>query len=433
MRRKLFVFLICFGLLTAFLAMSGVAEEAEGELLSPGLRVIAARCEMVVSGVPGGEVIFTEDDFIRAVGYEPDEITITSRPDSAVGQLTLGSVLIPEGQTLSGSNLDRISFMPSGNPDADTACFSFSADGAPYDYTCFVRLMSRGAVNNAPTLDCATAASLSAKVPEGGICGGRLAASDPDGDGLVFEIVSYPKHGSVMLSDRETGRYLYRPTAGYTGKDRFVYTVRDEWGNYAGEAEVRVTVSRFSTPEFADMSGSAETFARIVTSEGLMSGTLVGGEEYFYPERGVTRSEFTVNLLIAAGIEVGENAVTVFSDNDDIPVSARPYISMAYELGLSDGWIRGGEQIFLPNEEISLAEAALMTSRLLGIGYDSAVMVSAPLGEASWAKREIAALCSAGFAIENVGVTSNTLLDRASAAELLCGVLNIANDGGVRK
>jgi hypothetical protein len=106
---------------------------------------------------------------------------------------------------------------------------------------------------------------------------------------------------------------------------------------------------------------------------------------------------------------------------------------MAYELGLTDGWIRGGEQIFLPNEEISLAEAALMTSRLLGIGYDSAVMVSAPLGEASWAKREIAALCSAGFAIENVGVTSNTLLDRASAAELLCGVLNIARDGGVRK
>ena len=74
-----------------------------------------------------------------------------------------------------------------------------------------------------------------------------------------------------------------------------------------------------------------------------------------------------------------------------------------------------------------------MTSRLLGIGYDSAVMVSAPLGEASWAKQEIAALCCAGFAIESVGVTSNTVLDRASAAELLCGVLNIARDGGVRK
>lgn len=432
MRRKLFVFLISLGLITAFFAISGFAEDAEKPLLSPGLEVIAARSEMVVSGVPGGEVIFTEEDFIRAVGYEPDEITITSRPDSSVGQLTLGSVLIPEGQTLSGSNLDRISFMPSGNPSSETACFSFSADGAPYDYTCYVRLMSAGMTNSAPTLDCATAASLSAKVPEGGVCGGRLAASDPDGDALVYEIVSYPKHGSVMLADRESGRYIYRPTAGYTGKDRFIYTVRDEWGNYAGEAEVKVTVSRFGTPEFADMSGSAETFARIVTSEGLMSGTLVGGEEYFYPERGVTRSEFTVNLLMAAGLEPEDGAVTVFADNDDIPASARPYVSTAYELGLTDGWIRDGKQLFLPNEEISLAEAALMTSRLLGIEYGGAVMVSAPLGEASWAKYEIAALCSAGFAIDNAGVTSNTPLNRASAAELLCGVLNIAMDGGVR-
>ncbi len=431
MRRGL-PFAAVFALVLSLFVLTAGAKKSEASLLSPGLQVIAARCETVVSGVPGGEVIFTEEDFIRAVGYEPDEITITSRPDPSVGQLTLGSVLIPEGQTLSGANLDRISFMPSGNPSAETACFSFSADGAPYDYTCFVRLMSAGMTNSAPTLDCATAASLSAKVPEGGVCGGRLAASDPDGDGLVFEIVTYPKHGSVMLSDRETGRYIYRPTAGYTGKDRFIYTVRDEWGNYAGEAEVKVTVSRFGTPEFADMSGSAETFSRIVSEEGLMGGTPVGGEYYFYPERGVTRSEFTVNLIMAAGLDPEGGAVTVFADNDEIPVSARPYVSLAYELGLTDGWIRDGKQLFLPDEEISLAEAALMTSRLLGIEYDGAVMVSAPLGEASWAKYEISALCSAGFAIDNVGVTSNTLLDRASAAEILCGVLNIADDGGVR-
>ncbi len=431
MRRSL-PFAAVFVLILSLFVLTAGAEGSQSPLLSPGLEVIAAKSEMVVSGVPGGEVIFTEDDFVRAVGYSPDEITITSRPDPAVGQLTLGSVLIPEGQTLSASNLDRIAFMPSGNPNAREACFSFSADGAPYDYTCYVRLMQAGETNSAPTLDCATAASLSAKVPEGGICGGALAASDPDGDGLVFEIVSYPKHGSVRLTDREGGRYVYRPTAGYTGKDSFVYTVRDEWGSYAGEAEVRVTVSRFGTPEFADMSGSSETFARIVTSEGLMSGTLVGGEEYFYPTRGMTRSEFTVTLMIAAGIKADEsNAATVFADYGDIPASARPYVAKAYELGLTDGWIVGGEQIFQPNGEISLAEAAMMTSRLLGLEYDSVVEVSASLGEASWAKYEIAALCSAGFSIDRSGITSNTPLDRASAARLLCGVLYIAEDGGI--
>jgi len=401
------------------------------ELLSPGLLVIASRCEMVVSGVPGGEVIFSGEDFARTLGYEPEKITITSRPDSAVGQLTLGSVVIPEGQTLSAGNLDRISFMPSAYPCDESTSFRFSADGSAYEYTCIVRLMAAGEVNSAPTLDCATAAALSAKVPEGGICGGRLAASDPDGDDLVFEVVSYPKHGSVQITDRSGGRFIYRPESGYTGKDRFIYTVRDEWGNYAGEAEVKVTVSRFSAPDFADMSGSSETFARIATAEGLMSGTTVGGVDCFYPERGVTRSEFTVMLMSAAGIEVEDGEIGVFADSAEISASAMPYIAAAYKLGLTDGWIIDGKQMFLPDEEISLAEAARMTAHLLGIEYGGAVEVSVSPGEARWAKYEIAALCSAGFSLVDGSVTSSAVLDRETAAELLCGVMKIAEAGGV--
>lgn len=431
MRRRLLVFMICACLLAAGLALIGSAKEVDAPLLSPGLEVIASSCELVVSSVPGGEVVFTEEDFIRAVGYEPREITLISRPDPCVGQLTIGSVLIPEGQRISASNLDRISFMLSGAPASDTASFRFSADGAPYSYSCTMRLMPEGCLNSAPDIECATAAALTAKAPEGGICGGRLAAYDPDGDELVFEIVEYPRHGSVLLLDRGSGSYSYRPTAGYTGRDRFTYTVRDEWGRYSGEAEVRISVSRFGTSEYADMSGSAETFARIATAAGLMSGTLVGGEERFYPERGVTRSEFTVDLLMAAGLKPEGDSCTVFADSADISASALPYVALAYELGLTNGWIRDGEQKFLPNEEIGLAEAALMTSRLLGLGREGVIEASSPLGGASWAGRELAALCSAGFAIDKVGVTSNTPLDRAGAAKLLCGVLSIAASGGI--
>ena len=431
MRLKGFALFICLCLITAAGVLpSFAAGESSDELLSPGLSVIAARYEMVVSGVPGGEVVFSREDFVRTLGYKPESITIKSRPDSAVGQLTLGSVVIPAGQTLSLSNLDRISFMPSSLPESDRAVFSFSADGSAYEYTCTVRLRDAGAVNSAPTLDCATAAALSASVPEGGVCGGRLAASDPDGDALVYEIVSYPKHGSVLLSDSVSGKYIYRPTAGYTGKDSFKYTARDEWGNYAGEAEVKVTVSRFSAPDFTDMSGSAETFARIVSAEGLMSGTLVGGESYFYPDRGVSRSEFTVMLMKAAGIEADSDLKTVFADDAEISVSARPYVAKAHEMGLTDGWIENGEQIFGGDEEISVAEAARMTARLLGIEYDSALEVSLSPGEANWARREIASLSRAGFLL---GEGKISALDRASAAEILCGVMKIAKEGGMKK
>ncbi|MBO5702492.1 MAG: S-layer homology domain-containing protein [Clostridia bacterium] len=430
MRLKGFAFFICLCLIVAVGVLPSFAEDGGDELLSPGLSVIAAQYEMVVSGVPGGEVVFSREDFVRTLGYKPESITLRSRPDSAVGQLTLGSVVIPAGQTLSLSNLDRIAFMPSASPSAEQAVFSFSADGSAYEYTCVVRLRDADEVNSAPTLDCATAAALSASVPEGGVCAGRLAASDPDGDALVYEIVSYPKHGSVLLADAESGKFIYRPTDGYTGKDSFKYTARDEWGEYASEAEVKVTVSRFSAPDFTDMSGSAETFARIVSAEGLMSGTLVGGESYFYPEKGVTRSEFTVMLMQAAGIETDEELQTVFADDAEISVSARPYVAKAYEMGLTDGWIEDGMQIFGGDEEISLAEAGVMTARLIGLDYDSALEVSLSPGEANWARREIAALANAGFVL---GERSSSILDRATTAEILCGVMKIAEAGGMRK
>ncbi len=429
MRRKIFVFLVCLCLFTAMAVTPSFAAEEGGALLSPGLEVIAARCGMVVSGVPGGEVVFTRDDFARAVGYEPESIKITGRPDLAVGQLTIGGVVVPEGQVLSRTSLDKMAFMPSNLPAAEDTVFYFTADGSAYEYACTVRLRDADSTNGAPTLECATAASLSARVPESGLCGGILAASDPEGDGLVFEITSYPRHGSVILTDLSSGRYVYRPTSGYTGRDSFSYTARDEWGNYAGEAEVNVTVSRFTAPDYADMAGGAETFARLCEAEGLMSGSVYGGGTHFYPERGMTRAEFTVTLLTAAGIAPNGEAECIFADKDDIPASALPYVAKACELGLTNGWIMGGEQVFMPNGEITLAEAAHMTALLLGLDTDRAVEVS--VGSANYARFEIAALCSAGVAGAFSEVAPSEVLCRADAAEIFCGVLAIARAGGI--
>lgn len=427
--RKIIIFAVLGAALLAATVVSAGAAEADAVLLSPGLDVIAARCGMVVSGVPGGEVVFTREDFARAVGFVPENITITRRPDSAVGQLTMGSVVIPEGQVLSRASLDRMAFMPSNLPAASDTVFSFTADGSAYEYVCTVRLTDSGSSNSAPTLECATAASLSARVPEGGVCGGILAASDPEGDALVFEITSYPRHGSVLLTDSANGRYVYRPTAGYTGRDSFTYTVRDEWGNYAGEAEVSVTVSRFSAPDYADMAGSSETFARICEAEGLMSGSVYGGGTNFYPEKGMTRAEFTVTLLTAAGIAPDREAECSFSDAADIPASALAYVATAQELGLTRGWIKNGELVFEPNGEISLAEAAHMTALLLGLNSDRAVEVS--VGGANFARYELDALCSAGVAGAFLEVSPSESLCRADAAEIFCGVLALARAGGI--
>jgi hypothetical protein len=188
-------------------------------------------------------------------------------------------------------------------------------------------------------------------------------------------------------------------------------------------------VSRLSSPDYADMAGSAETFARICSAEGLMSGTVYGNGNYFYPEKGMTRAEFTVTLLTAAGIAPDGEGEFNFADNDEIPASARGFVAKASELGLSNGWIKDGKQVFEPNREITLAEAAKMTARLLGLEYDGAVEVS--LGGANYARYEIAALCSAGFGSAFADATPNETLTRAAAAEIICGVLNIARTGGI--
>ncbi len=61
--------------------------------------------------------------------------------------------------------------------------------------------------------------------------------SDPDGDTLVIQSVTQPKHGRVELL--ASGAIEYQPQKGYSGSDIFEYTISD---NRGGEAKAKVTV-----------------------------------------------------------------------------------------------------------------------------------------------------------------------------------------------
>ena len=55
-----------------------------------------------------------------------------------------------------------------------------------------------------------------------------------------------------------------------------------------------------------------------------MGGTEVGGKNYFYPSQTVSRSEFLVMAMTAAGIkDLPACDVTVFADDGDIPQPSR--------------------------------------------------------------------------------------------------------------
>lgn len=72
---------------------------------------------------------------------------------------------------------------------------------------------------------------------------GNLAASDVDGDTLLFSIQTAPQHGVVLL--QADGAYVYTPDAGYSGSDSFVFSVSDGLTATTGMASIDVAHGEF--------------------------------------------------------------------------------------------------------------------------------------------------------------------------------------------
>jgi RHS repeat-associated protein len=76
----------------------------------------------------------------------------------------------------------------------------------------------------------------------------RLAAVDPDGDAVEFEILVPPEHGTLT---GEATDLLYTPAAGFTGQDALVYLAFD--GElYSEPATVSIAVERTNRPPVAE-------------------------------------------------------------------------------------------------------------------------------------------------------------------------------------
>ena len=398
----------------------------KGALLSPGIAAVAASEKMAVPAKAGGEAVFEAEDFETAVGVSALEyITLTSLPESSDGRLQIGSLALAKGQSVSRLNISRMAFVPAGAEVKKTE-FSFSVNGAAHSYTCTVNFTD--GKNSAPTLASATAAALGNSTYSGMPAAGRMAAYDADGDTLFFSLSSYPRHGSVIITDRAAGSYVYIPRDGFSGRDSFSYTVRDEWGERAeGAATVSITVTRRGgRAGFADMSGSVfEGAALRVSDAGIMGGTEVGGKVYFYPDQTVSRSEFIVMAMTAAGIsDLPACSATVFADDGDIPASAKPYIGAAYKLGICDGWIKDGKQCFLPDEAVSVAEAAVITAGLLEIKTDGATAAWCDEGGVpAWASAGFGTMKAAGFVGTVPASGARSGLDRRTCAVLMAAIM----------
>lgn len=341
-----------------------VAEAKEVALVSDGLKIIANNSKMIKSGITGRDLAFEPIDFERALNVERvNYITLTEAPDPALGTLCLGSTPLSEGQTVSRENLHKLSYVEKSEGLSSNS-FTFTTENG-YEIECSVyMLMSENFCPVANGSKLFTSVSTYRNVS---ICG-KLCGSDIDGDELTYEVVSYPKNGSVTVTDSASGEFCYTPSADYVGEDSFKYVVYDKYGNYSAASTVEIDVNKVSLDGvLCDMGGNVAHSAAIsMLEKGIMSASKGERGLLFEPDEKVSRQDFLVMAMKAAGVTVTESASTEFADDSSISAMAKSYVNTAHKLGYIKGTKVDGKYYFYPEKTITAAEAAVIVNNIIG-------------------------------------------------------------------
>ncbi|MBE6652477.1 MAG: hypothetical protein E7610_03545 [Ruminococcaceae bacterium] len=400
-------------------------ERETAPAVSYGLRVMAAREELIFAGLCGNEISFTAEDIRRAMNLSSLEyITVQDLPAPGEGTLFVGSVGASEGQVISAGSLSLLSFAAADDRAPSEATMKISVNGSDYVMTCRLRLLDR--LNYTPTVALASVVSLNVDTYKGMSVASTISAYDPEGDELTYEIVRYASHGRVTLTDRHTGAYVYTPDAGYTGQDSFDYVVYDRYGNYSTSATVSITINqRPASMCYADLEGRTDGASILaVSAMGLMNGTRVGGEDYFKPEACISRVEFLVTAMQAAGITaetVASASPAEFADMGEIPTALQPYVSYAVQKKYVTGKTVNGQLCLKPDETITRAEAAVILSNIIGYATEDTVTAFADADSLpAWSENALTSLRALGILLAPDGnAHAGTLMTRANTASWL--------------
>lgn len=403
----------------------------EQSTVSCALDVLAYQNQMAVAGVKGNALNFSADRFACAMNLgKIDKITITELPDISCGALYIGSNGVSVGQSLGEADIALMTYEEAKSGTGTPASFKFTVNGSAYEMVCNIFMID--AVNYSPTIKNASFISLNNETYKGVKIGGVLSAYDPEGDELIYEIVDYPAHGILTVTDKKLGTYTYAPIGNFTGEDSFVYVVRDKYGNYSSAARVTIEVNaqRTSTVYSDLLENELYSHAIAVTESGLMNGVQVGDYFYFEADREVSRAELVVTAMNAIGIKnVPDVKDTGFADDSDISPAMKGYISLAYSKGYISGIKSDGDIYFRPNEKVKLSEAAVIVSNMIGYAKPEVTPAFADADAIpSWSSAAIESLYTLGileFPDKTVG--ANETLTRGDMAKLLNKTMQLIN------
>lgn len=414
--KKIILFTLLAAALTSIFATAATATD-----IGAGISAVAENVVLIKSGLCGQKMQFCDTDFKTALGLADfGKITVHTLPSSQDGILMLKDRRVSEGQSIRRRELGDLAFIPT-DKTVNESEFYFSLDrGSEAKILCRMRFLDR--INYAPSVNDKSEDSPCVTTQNGISVYGKLTATDPEGDALVYSVIKYPRYGTLKIN--EDGEFAYTPTDERTGFDKFVYTVRDEYGNYTKPQTMTLKViERMSDVVFCDMKDRAGYNAAVsMAAMGIMSGSRLGDDIYFDPDGSVSRAEFVAMAMKALSIKADTTLTsTFFDDNGSIPRSLVSYVATAARCGIVNGAFENGELNFRPNDTITRCEAAIIMSNLVNLKSEYAVFseIDGINTVPVWARPHVGAMYEVGIFSEDDELNMQQLLTREEVAEYL--------------
>ena len=406
-------------ILMAGMAMILVVTAFASPIVSPALNVLSKKNTMIKSGLVCNDVYFSEQDFMKSLGVSGVEsVKVGSLPPAVDGTLKLGSLYVTEGQTIPKEYLSVLRFVPASDSVMGTSITFYSGET---EIPCIVKLLD--AVNYAPAF---ASDEDSVHTYRNVSCFGNVRTSDPEGDITDLLVVSYPKHGTLTVTNSSRGSYCYTPSQDFIGEDSFVVVARDDYGNYSSVQTINVQVEKTGV-FFADTAGHwCENAAIALYEAGAAEAANYQNGLVFCPNDNMSREEFVTMAMKAIGVSVLTDSNTSFADNALIDMRYRPYVATAQRMGYIGGREKDGQMCFDPKDTITKAEAAIVIQNILGLEEGKYVATFADdAAIPTWAKGAIYALTSAGvFNGDSAGtIAPSAILDRAQTVQMLYNLL----------
>lgn len=364
--------------------------------LAAALACLGAAVPGIAAEVDSDSVYcFTSGDFSENAP-ELEGVCIMELPDPESGTVMLGTRVVQPGDIFTAGQLAQMTFNPVHTEEDAVATVGYLPIYSDrVEQTACMTISIRGKENKAPVAK-NVAMETYKNIPNDG----RLKATDPEGEKLIFTVTRQPRRGDVIV--RDDGTFTYTPRKNKVGVDSFTYTATDPAGKVSKEATVTIEILKPADgARYQDTAGLDCRFeAEWLRQTGLFEGEKVGGRDCFQPEKTVTQGQFLAMLVETLGISTENGGTTELAAR--APEWLRPYVLAAQRSGL----LAGVEQ-FAADEAIN----GRMAATLLQNGLDLAV-TETMAGEGT--DLALAVMQQNGFVLE-----AEQLLTRADAANIL--------------